>query len=215
MTKTDAKETSKTPLPTPEEAPFILLSTVCTKHLVATQRSDTFVKRFKDAISEEEIDAGIYRQEKFTLPKLFHKRDQGGTHQKEIRDYIIQNDDKFQKWFEETNTSLVATREGKVPVTLDNITSGLIDFADLVRGTREGIRQSKEKGRNLGLTHGKKNGKRGKDEPELDEVEVDEAEVDEVVEEKPAKKAAKPAPKKAKPAPVVEEDEDNDDLLDE
>lgn len=204
--------TTKTELPAADNK-VILLSDVCEKHLIAGHRSDTFVKEFKDAIREGQFKAAVYKGKRFTLPKKFTRRHEEGTFTKDSRDYMIQNSEEFHEWFNEINSRLLVSREGgKIPLTAEAINAGLIDFDELADETRQKLKRSHEKGRNLGMMHSKKRN-------EAEEAEDTEEEIEEVT---PVKKApAKKAPSRAKkaPEPVIEEDEDeeddDDDILDE
>lgn len=114
------------------------------------QRSDVFVKQFREAVREGQFDA-TYLPERFTLPKEFSRRGGEGSYQRDTRDMLFEVTPAFEKWFEQTNTELaVSRRTGTVKPTAENIEAGLVDFKALAAETRRKMQASYEKGRALG-----------------------------------------------------------------
>lgn len=123
------------------------------RELTNPQRSDAFVKQFREAVRQGEFDA-ITLSERFTLPKEFSRRGAEGSYQKDARDMLVDVTPAFEKWFKQTNETLAAqpTRGsgGKPKPTVENIESGLIDFKALAEETRRKMQASYEKGQSLG-----------------------------------------------------------------
>jgi len=120
--------------------------------LTNPQRSDTFVRRFRDAVREGEFDA-INLHERFTLPKVFNRRGAEGTYEKDMRDMAFEVTPAFEKWFTQTNEALAAQvgrGSGKPKLTMENIETGAIDFKALAEQTRQKLQSSYTKGQALG-----------------------------------------------------------------
>ena len=120
--------------------------------LSTPQQSDTFVKRFRDAVREGEFDA-IDLPERFTLPKKFKRRGTDETYEKDMKDMVFEISAKFDKWFEGVDKELAAAptrRSGKPKLTLENLEEGVLDFKALAEETRRKLQNSYEKGQNLG-----------------------------------------------------------------
>ena len=131
--------------------PFSRLSEQVQK-LSSPQRSDAFVKQFRDAVRDGEFDA-IDLPERFTLPKKFKRRGSDETYEKDIKDMVFETSATFDKWFERVDQELASTPtrgSGKPKLTLENIEGGVIDFKALAEETRRKLQNSYEKGQNLG-----------------------------------------------------------------
>lgn len=116
------------------------------------QRSDAFVKAFREAVRDGKIEA-TYLPERFTLPKQFTRRGAEGNYQRDSREMMFEVTPDFEKWFEQTNTELTATarsRGGQPKPTAENIEAGLVDFRTLAEETRKKMQASFEKGQALG-----------------------------------------------------------------
>lgn len=114
------------------------------------QRSDAFVKQFREAVREGQFDA-TYLPERFTLPKEFSRRGGEGRYQRDTRDMLFEVTPAFEQWFEQTNKELaVSRRTGTVKPTAENIEAGLVDFKALAAETRRKLQASYEKGQALG-----------------------------------------------------------------
>ncbi|WP_027460604.1 hypothetical protein [Deinococcus murrayi] len=114
------------------------------------QRSDAFVKQFREAVRVGKFDA-TFLTERFTMPKTFARRGGGGSYQRDTRDMLFEVTPDFEAWFQETNAALASTRPtGKVKPTAENIAAGLVDFKALAEETRRKMQANYEKGQNLG-----------------------------------------------------------------
>lgn len=115
------------------------------------QRSDAFVKMFREAVREGKFDA-TYLPERFTMPKQFSRRGEEGNYQRDTKDMLFEVTPAFEKWFEQTNSELAAPsrRSGSPKPTAENIESGLVDFKALAEETRRKMQASYQKGQALG-----------------------------------------------------------------
>ncbi|WP_216323830.1 hypothetical protein [Deinococcus aestuarii] len=119
------------------------------------QRSDAFLKLFREAVREGQFEA-TYLPERFTLPKQFSRRGGEGTYQRETKEMLFEVTPDFEKWFEQTNKDLGATRRaGTVKPSLEAIESGQLDFKELAADTRKRMQASFEKGQTLGKSRAK------------------------------------------------------------
>lgn len=131
--------------------PYARLSEQVQK-LTNPQRSDAFVKQFRNAVREGEIEATDL-PERFTLPKEFKKRGSDETSRKDMKDMLFDVTPAFDEWFEGVDQELAAapTRGSAKPkVTAENIESGAVDFKALAEETRRKMQASFEKGQTLG-----------------------------------------------------------------
>jgi len=122
------------------------------QNLAAPQRSDTFLKQFRNAVREGKFDA-IPLPERFSLPKVFNRRGEEGTYQREAKDMLFDVTPAFEKWFDQTNQELSAQPArgtGKPKVTVENVEAGLVDFKVLAQDTRRKMQASFDKGQALG-----------------------------------------------------------------
>ncbi|WP_019585218.1 hypothetical protein [Deinococcus apachensis] len=116
------------------------------------QRSDTFVKQFRNAVRDGEVDAAEVPG-RFTLPKEFKKRGSDETSRKEVKEMVFEVTPAFEAWFERVDAELATapTRgSGKPKVTVENIEAGAVDFKALAEETRRKMQASFEKGQALG-----------------------------------------------------------------
>ena len=115
------------------------------------QRSDAFVKQFREAVREGKFDA-MYMPERFTLPKEFNRRGAEGTYQRDTKEMLFEVTPAFEKWFEKTNEELSAPTRGagRPKATVENVEAGLVDFKALAEETRKKMQASYEKGQALG-----------------------------------------------------------------
>ncbi|WP_034386072.1 hypothetical protein [Deinococcus sp. YIM 77859] len=114
------------------------------------QRSDAFVKQFREAVREGKFDA-INLPERFTLPKQFSRRGAEGKYQRDTKDMLFEVTPAFEAWFEQTNQELAAQRRpSALKPTVENIEAGLVDFRALAEETRRKMQASYEKGQALG-----------------------------------------------------------------
>ncbi|WP_216322522.1 hypothetical protein [Deinococcus aestuarii] len=116
------------------------------------QRSDTFVKLFREAVREGKFEAAQL-SERFTIPKQFRRRGAEDTYQRDTREMLFEVTPEFERWFEQTNQDLAASPSrgsGKVRPSLEAIESGQLDFKALAEETRRRLQSSFEKGQTLG-----------------------------------------------------------------
>ena len=119
------------------------------------QRSDTFIRLFRNAVREGEFD-GTYVPERFTLPKSFTRRGGGASYNREAKEMIFEVTPAFDKWFDDTNRDLAASRRGgRVKVSVEAIESGLVDFKGMAAETRKKMQASFTKGQSLGKSRTK------------------------------------------------------------
>ncbi|WP_221091498.1 hypothetical protein [Deinococcus aquaedulcis] len=129
--------------------PYIKLSEQVAK-LANPQRSDAFIKHFREAVRQGQIDAADLPS-RFELPKQFTRRGSNETYSKTVRDMVFDHSPEFDAWFEETNKSLSTSRRGgAIKPTPENIEAGLVDFKELAAATRAKIEASFAKGQALG-----------------------------------------------------------------
>lgn len=120
------------------------------RELKNPQRSDAFIKQFREAVREGKLDA-TYLSERFTLPKEFKRRGAEGSYQRDSREMLFEVTPEFEQWFEQTNQDLSAPgRVGKPKPTAENIEAGLVDFKALAEETRRKMQASFKKGQALG-----------------------------------------------------------------
>jgi hypothetical protein len=106
------------------------------------QRSDTFVKHLKVAVREGQVEAA-YLPERFTLPKEFQRRGAEGSYQRDAREMLIEVTPDFETWLEETRAALASRpRRGRVPVSVQSIEAGEVDFKALAEETRRKMQAS-------------------------------------------------------------------------
>lgn len=123
------------------------------------QRTDTFVKMFRDAVRQGQFEAA-YMPERFTLPKQFSRRGMQETYQRDAKEMLIEVTPAFEEWFEQTNRDLAAARRGgAIKPTLEAVEAGLVDFKALAAKTREKMQASYSKGQELGKSRAKSKGK--------------------------------------------------------
>ncbi|WP_345455596.1 hypothetical protein [Deinococcus aluminii] len=120
------------------------------KYLSNPQRSDAFVKRFREAVRTGEIEAAQLPQ-RFTLPKTFRKRGSNETGTREVREMIFELTPEYETWFNQVNEELAApTRSAKIKPSVEAIASGQLDFKALAEETRRQMQARFEHGQKLG-----------------------------------------------------------------
>lgn len=117
------------------------------------QQSDKFVKMFRDAVRDGEIDA-LDLKERFTMPKQYQRRGQEGSYTRDTRDMIFLETDKSSKWIEQASAALsqVMPRggRGKVKPSIEALEAGELDFKELVEQTRRSMQAKHARGQQLG-----------------------------------------------------------------
>lgn len=116
------------------------------------QRSDAFIRLFREAVREGRIEAAQL-PERFTIPKQFRRRGEEGSYQREGREMLFEVTPEFERWFEQANQDLAASPSrgsGKVKPSLEAVESGQLDFKTLAADTRRRLQASFEKGQTLG-----------------------------------------------------------------
>ena len=135
---------------------YVKLSDQVSK-LTNPQRSDTFVKAFRNAVREGQFEATDIKA-RFELPKQFSKRGSDQPYTRTRRDMIFETSPEFGTWFEEINRQLASSRAGGIlKPTIENIEAGLVDFRALAAETRRKMQGSFNKGQQLG--HSRKGAK--------------------------------------------------------
>lgn len=125
------------------------------QELSNSQRSDAFVKRFRDAVREGEIDA-FNLTERFTLPKQYNRRGAEGQYQRDTKDMLFEYTPAFSKWFDGVNKELASSRRNsRVKPSLEAVESGALSFKELAAETRRKLQSSYEKGQALGKSRAK------------------------------------------------------------
>lgn len=120
------------------------------QHLTNPQRSDAFVRLFREAVRVGTFDA-VRLPERFTLPKQFRRRGTEGQYQRDTREMLFEPTPAFQAWFEATNQALAPARAGgRVKPTVEAIEAGLFDFKAMAAETRRKMEASHSKGQALG-----------------------------------------------------------------
>lgn len=120
------------------------------QQLSNTQRSDTFVKRFREAVRAGEIEAA-YVPDRFELPKAYRRRGERDTYRRGARDMVFVVTPAFERWFEAVNRELAPARTGgRVAVSAQTIEAGLVDFRALAAQTRQTMQARFTKGQALG-----------------------------------------------------------------
>ncbi|MGX9688290.1 hypothetical protein ACTQ9L_14235 [Deinococcus wulumuqiensis] len=117
------------------------------------QQSDRFVKMFRNAVREGDIDA-IELKERFTLPKQYKRRGGEGSYERQARDMVFEATPKSEKWIGQAKDDLskISTRGGrsKVVPSLETVESGEVDFKALVEETRRNMESKYNRGQQLG-----------------------------------------------------------------
>lgn len=122
-----------------------------TDKLTNPQRSDQFLKAFKDAVREGQFDATYLGNTRFTLPKRYTRRGSEDTYSRSAREMVFEATPAFEEWFTEQNRELTPTRRGSViKASLETIEAGLVDFSALAKETRKKMQASHKKGQRLG-----------------------------------------------------------------
>lgn len=145
-----------------EVMPYTTLSEQM-KYLSNPQRSDTFVKRFREAVRTGELEAAQLPQ-RFTLPKTFRKRGNDEPDTREVREMIFELTPEYEAWFNQVNEELAATttRSAKVKPSVEAIASGQLDFKALAEETRRQMQARFEHGQKLGQSRAQAKGAKAK-----------------------------------------------------
>lgn len=126
------------------------------------QRSDTFIKMFRNAVREGKFEAA-YISERFSMPKAYSKRGSNDTYSKDAKEMIFDVTPAFDKWFEGVNRDLAASRRGgRIKPTVEAFENGLVDFKTLAAETRQKMEASFKKGQSLGKSRAKSGGTKTK-----------------------------------------------------
>ncbi|GHG07756.1 hypothetical protein GCM10017783_20380 [Deinococcus piscis] len=126
------------------------------QELTNAQRSDTFVRQFREAVRQGNFKAIYLPGERFTLPKQYTRRGKSGTYQKDTKEMLFEHTPKFERWFEDMNRELAVSRKGgSIKATVETVEAGLVDFEALARETQQKMQASFEKGQALGKSRSK------------------------------------------------------------
>ncbi len=125
--------------------------------LANPQRSDTFVRAFREGVRQGDFRAIYLTGERFMMPKVYSRRGGGDSYQKDTREMLFEYTPEFEEWFNNINKELaVARRGGSLKATVENIEAGLVDFEELAKQTQKKMQASHDKGRQLGQSHSKR-----------------------------------------------------------
>ncbi|MFC6591737.1 hypothetical protein ACFP81_06725 [Deinococcus lacus] len=117
------------------------------------QRSDTFVKMFREEVRQGKIQAIYLPGQRFTMPKEYSRRGSDGTYQRETKEMLFEASPAFEKWFDGVNRDLAAARRGgRIKPSVEAVQAGLVDFGALAKETRQKMQANFEKGQALGKT---------------------------------------------------------------
>ncbi|WP_034342425.1 hypothetical protein [Deinococcus misasensis] len=120
------------------------------------QRSDQFVRAFRNAVRDEIFDAAEI-EGRFELPKEYSRRSSGETYKRQAKEMIFEVTPAYQKWYEEVIQDLNSTkRQKRVKPTLEAYAAGTLDFKAAAAATREKMKASEQKGKKLGSSRKKK-----------------------------------------------------------
>lgn len=121
------------------------------EQLTNPQRSDAFVKQFRNAVREGKIEAADL-PERFELPKEYRRRGADETYSRSMKDMVVDVTPAYKKWFDGVNEELsTVTRRTAAPkASLESVESGDVDFAAMVEETRRKMQASFAKGQTLG-----------------------------------------------------------------
>lgn len=127
------------------------------RELSNPQRSDTFIRQFRDAVREGDFRAIYVPGERFEMPKQFTRRGESESYTKDSKEMLFEYTPEFEEWFGNINKELaVARKGGNIKPTVENLEAGLVDFEDLARQTQEKMQASYKKGQQLGKSRAKK-----------------------------------------------------------
>lgn len=120
------------------------------------QHIGTLHKAFLAAVREGQVDA-TYTGERFSLPKVFRRRNAAETYQREVREMIFEVTPQFEAWFKKATHQLETkrVRKERVKPTAEAIESGEFDFKAAVEATRNKMKNSFDRGQKLGQTKAK------------------------------------------------------------
>lgn len=125
------------------------------RRLSNPQRSDAFVRRFREAVRTGELEAA-QGGPRFTLPKTFRRRGSGETATREAREMVIDLTPEYEAWFTRVDAELAAapSRSARPKPTVENIEAGVVDFKALAAETRRKMQAAFDKGQQLGRSRG-------------------------------------------------------------
>lgn len=121
------------------------------EQLTNPQRSDAFVKQFRNAVREGKIEAADL-PERFELPKEYRRRGADETYSRSMKDMVVDVTPAYKKWFDGVNVELSqnARRTATPKASLEAVESGDVDFSAMVEETRKKLQASFAKGQTLG-----------------------------------------------------------------
>ncbi|GGJ29121.1 hypothetical protein [Deinococcus roseus] len=120
------------------------------------QRSDQFVRQFRNAVRDEIFDAAEI-EGRFELPKEYSRRSSGDTYKRQAKEMIFELTPAYEKWYEEVTQELnTSKRQKRIKPTLEAYASGSLDFKTAAAATREKMKASEQKGKKLGSSRKKK-----------------------------------------------------------
>lgn len=115
-----------------------------------SQRSDLFVKRFRQAVRDGIFDAAE-APGRFELPKAFKRRGADETYARSSREMIVALTPEYEGWFSATDAELLQrARSQKAQPSVASFGSGELDFASHVEETRRKMQTRAVAGSQLG-----------------------------------------------------------------
>lgn len=131
-----------------------------------SQKTELFVRLFRNAVREGLIEAAELPGQRFVLPQLKRIRGSDGqTRQVEAREMVVKVTPALEGWMTQTLAeieSMGAGRRVRVKPSIEAIKEGAVDFEELARATRARMQNRFERGRQLGESRGKKTASKGR-----------------------------------------------------
>lgn len=123
--------------------------------LTNPQKSDAFVKQFRNAVRDGIFDA-TDAPGRFELPKRYSRRGGDQTYTRNSREMILAVTPEFEAWFAAVDAELARQGRRNHPVpTAEAFESGELDFTAAVGETRRKMQARFEKGQKLGNSRSK------------------------------------------------------------
>lgn len=120
------------------------------KELGNDQRSDQFVRLFRNAVRDSRFDAAEV-EGRFELPKTYNRRGSNETYKRQAKEMIFEVTSAYETWHQEAVQELGSSkRQKRIKPTLEAYANGTLDFKAAAETTREKMKASEIKGKKLG-----------------------------------------------------------------